>query len=175
MIERNSLLTFRKKFAKILETMCFYGKDREMIVCTFFGHRDAPSDIKSMIRDAIVDLITNKGVDMFMVGDSGNFDRMVNVVLKELEPHYEFNYQIVISRIPGKKTDVSSVSSETPTILPNGIENIIPKFAIDYRNNYMLSMSDFVITYIVRSYGGAAKYYNKAISKNKIVINIAEK
>ena len=54
------------------------------------------------------------------------------------------------------------------------IENIPLKFAILYRNKYMVEESDFVIAYITHNYGGAYKMYSYAKSKGKNVINIAD-
>ena len=45
-----------------------------MAACTFFGHRDCPETMKTKLREALVDLITNHGVDMFYVGYQGQFD-----------------------------------------------------------------------------------------------------
>jgi hypothetical protein len=38
----------------------------------------------------------------------------------------------------------------------------------------MLKQSDYVVTYITHSFGGAANYANKACRQQKIVINTAE-
>ena len=55
-----------------------------MSACTFFGHRDCPSSIKSKLRKVLIDLIESHAVDMFYVGQQGAFDSMVRSVLKEL-------------------------------------------------------------------------------------------
>ena len=35
-----------------------------MSACTFFGHRDCPSSIKSKLRKVLIDLIESHAVDM---------------------------------------------------------------------------------------------------------------
>ncbi len=40
-----------------------------MAACTFFGHRDCPDAIETKLREVLIDLITNHGVDMFYVGN----------------------------------------------------------------------------------------------------------
>lgn len=35
------------------------------MVCTFFGHKECPDAVKPRLRDVLVDLIINKGVDIF--------------------------------------------------------------------------------------------------------------
>lgn len=141
-----------------------------MIICTFFGHRDAPSNIKPKLRDTIMDLIENKGVQLFLVGDSGTFDRLVLSALKDLKKRYVFEYQVCLSHMPASYE--SSFSDDVPTVLPEGIENVFPRFGIDFRNKYMLNESDYVIAYVERPYGGAAKYVQMAKRKNKTVINL---
>ena len=56
-----------------------------MAACTFFGHRDCPETIKPKLREVLVDLITNHGVDMFYVGHQGQFDAYVHSELKRLK------------------------------------------------------------------------------------------
>ena len=75
-----------------------------MSVCTFFGHRDCPETIKPKLREVLVDLITNHGVDMFYVGHQGQFDAYVRSALKKLKQEYpQINYAVVLAYIPGKK------------------------------------------------------------------------
>ena len=59
------------------------------------------------------------------------------------------------------------------TILPEGIETINPKYAISWRNKWMVMQSDYVVSYIKNSFGGAFKFYNLALAKGKNVINLA--
>ena len=58
------------------------------MTCTFFGHRNAPYPIKPVLRETIIDLIENKGVNLFYVGNPGAFDRMTIKVLRELKEKY---------------------------------------------------------------------------------------
>ena len=51
--------------------------------CTFFGHRDAPSNIKSNLEREIMSL-SDKGVKHFYVGNNGNFDFLVQTTLNKL-------------------------------------------------------------------------------------------
>ena len=57
-------------------------------------------------------------------------------------------------------------------MLPEGIEGVHPRYAISWRNKWMVTESDFVIAYITHSWGGAAKYYEMAVKKGRHVINI---
>lgn len=141
-----------------------------MVACTFFGHRECPDLIKSKVREVLVNLIANHDVDMFYVGNQGQFDAIVRSVLRELKNEYPLiNYAVVLAYMPGKQTENDDYSD---TMLPEGIESVHPRYAISWRNYWMLRQSDYVVTYITRSWGGAAKYYRSARASKKIVFNI---
>ena len=141
--------------------------------CTFFGHRDCPSEIQSQLREVLVALIENQSVDTFYVGNKGAFDRMVRSTLRELmKKHPHINYSVVLERIPGK-SGVESPEDDSDTLLPDGIERVPPRFAISWRNKWMLRQSDFVVTYVTHSWGGAAQFAELAKRQKKTVINLA--
>ena len=136
--------------------------------CTFFGHRDCPETIRPKLREVLIGLIVNHGVDMFYVGNQGRFDAIVRDVLRELKKEYpQINYAVVLAYMPGKKTEYDDYSD---TMLPEGIESVHPRYAISWRNNWMLKQSAYVVTYITHSWGGAAQYDKKAQLQGKTVI-----
>lgn len=141
-----------------------------MVVCTFFGHRDCPETIKPYLREVLIDLTTNNGVDTFYVGNQGRFDVTVRSVLRELEQEYpEIHYAVVLAYMPGKKNEYDDFSD---TMLPEGIETVHPHYAIEWRNRWLLQRADFVVTYIAHPWGGAAKFAEKAKRAGKTVINL---
>ena len=143
-----------------------------MANCTFFGHRDCPETIKLKLRAVLIDLITNHGVDMFYVGHQGQFDAIVHSVLRELKEEYpQINYAVVLAYMPGKQTKHDDFSD---TMLPEGIESVHPRHAISWRNNWMIQQSDYVVTYITHSWGGAAKYAAKSKRQRKPIINLTK-
>ena len=143
-----------------------------MATCTFFGHRNCPATVKPKLREVLVDLITNHGVDMFYVGNQGQFDAHVRSVLYELKYAYpQTQYAVVLAYMPGKQNEYDDYSD---TMLPEGIEYVHPHYAIAWRNNWMLRQSDHIVAYITHSWGGAATYTDKARGQGKMVINIAD-
>ena len=60
------------------------------------------------------------------------------------------------------------------SILPEDVAKSHPKYAISKRNDWMLKQSDTVVAYVKHSHGGAARYYQKAMSQEKTIINLAE-
>ena len=57
-------------------------------------------------------------------------------------------------------------------ILYPDIEDRPLKFAISYRNMYMVEKADVIIAHIERSCGGAYKTYNYAVKKGKTVYDL---
>lgn len=141
------------------------------MICTFLGHRNCPREIEPILRRTLIDLIENKDVHKFYVGNHGGFDLMVHRLLKELVRIYSIEYDVVLTCVPGKKFDPENDDPEN-TILPEGIESVPPRFAITWRNRWMIKQSDYVITYVQYSCGGAAKFKELAERQNKIIINL---
>ncbi len=142
-----------------------------MSACTFFGHRECPDSIKARLRAALIDLVTNHDVDMFYVGNQGQFDATVRNILREVKKEYPWiNYAVVLAYVPGEQSEYDDYSD---TMLPEGIESVYPRYAISWRNNWMLKQSEYVITYITHNWGGAAQYTKKAIRLNKQIIELA--
>ncbi len=142
-----------------------------MLTCTFFGHKDTPKEIEPILRSTLVYLIENKNVLKFYVGNHGNFDYMVKNCLIELKQFYSIDYAVVLAYLPGSKY-ATEEKRLADTILPNGIETVPRKFAINYRNKWMIEHADYVVTYVKYTIGGAAQFKEIAERKNKIVINI---
>ena len=142
------------------------------MTCTFFGHRNAPKEIEPTLRSTLIDLIENHDVKLFYVGNHGGFDAMVRRVLKDLAEKYDITYHVVLAYMPGKK-DEFSYEDYSDTIFPDGIESVPKRFAITYRNKWMIDHSDYVVTYVTNHIGsGAAQFKELAEKKEKIVINI---
>ena len=141
----------------------------EFSKCTFFGHRDAPPGIKSSLRQVISELIERQGVKQFYVGNQGSFDAMARSLLAEFEQTHGISYEIVLAYLPRQEDPLCDTDH---TLLPEGIETVPPRFAIEYRNKWMIDHSDIVVTYVHRSFGGAAKFKELAEKRNKVVIPI---
>ena len=143
-----------------------------MAACTFFGHRECPDSVRTKLRQVLVDLIENYEVDMFYVGNQGQFDAIVRSTLRELKKVYpQTDYAVVLAYMPGKQTEYDDYSD---TMLPEGIESIHPHYAISWRNNWMLRQSEYIVTYITRSWGGAVQYAMRARKIGKHIYNLGD-
>ena len=76
---------------------------KTMLTCTFFGHKDTPKEIEPTLKSTLIDLIRNKNVCSFYVGNHGNFDSMVKRCLIELKEIYPIDYAVVLAYFPGRK------------------------------------------------------------------------
>ena len=140
------------------------------MVCTFFGHKDTPKEIEPTLRSTLIDLIENKNVTVFYVGNNGNFDTMVRRQLEDLSQIYPITYSVVLAYLPTEKNKYDNL---TNTIYPEGLETVPKRFAISWRNKWMIKQSDYVVSYITHSWGGAAQFAEMAEQQNKTMINLA--
>ena len=138
---------------------------------TFFGHKDTPEEIEPTLRSTLIDLIENHDATVFYVGNNGNFDTMVRRQLEALSHTYPITYSVVLAYLPTKKSEYDDY---TNTILPEGIETVPKRFAISYRNKWMIQQSDIVVTYVTHSFGGAAQFKDMAKKLGKTVIELSE-
>ena len=97
------------------------------MTATFFGHKDTPKEIEPTLRSTLIDLIENKNVTVFYVGNNGNFDTMVRRQLENLSQTYPITYNVVLAYLPVKKSEYDGF---TNTLLPEGIETVPKRFAI---------------------------------------------
>ena len=139
------------------------------MVCTFFGHKDTPKEIEPTLRSTLIDLIENKNVTVFYVGNNGNFDTMVRRQLEDLSQTYPITYSVVLAYLPTEKNKYDNL---TNTIYPEGLENVPKRFAISYRNKWMIQQADTVVSYVIRTYGGAAQFKELAERLDKTVFEL---
>ena len=58
------------------------------MICTFFGHSHCPDSVKPILKEKLIELIVEKGVNKFYVGNHGYFDYIVRTTLSELKKEY---------------------------------------------------------------------------------------
>ncbi len=139
------------------------------MVCTFFGHRDAPQQLAEPLKNLVRKLIEEKHITTFYVGNQGAFDQLVLNVLRALSVDYPFiRYAIVLAYLPTTKDKFVD-----ETIFPEGLESVPPRYAISHRNRWLVNHADIVVTYVTHNFGGAAGFKAIAEKQGKTVINLA--
>lgn len=144
------------------------------MVCCFFGHKDAPASVISSLEYTVEDLVQNAGINEFLVGNQGGFDGMVHRVLKKMKSRYpSITYHVVLAYMP-KEKDEYPLCEYGETLFPCGIESSPPKFAISWRNKWMVQEANVVVCYVNHSWGGAAQFVEYARKQGKTIINIGD-
>lgn len=73
-----------------------------------------------------------------------------------------------------KRKEEYSTHSPVETMYPEGLEAVPPRFAISWRNKWMVRESDAVVGYISHAWGGAAQYVEMTQKGKKQVINFSK-
>lgn len=141
-----------------------------MSICTFFGHGECCGLDKTVLRNAIEDLI-KRGTTEFLVGNHGQFDGMVFSCLQDLsKDHPEISYSVALAYLLTRKEDCDIYQGHS--IYPEGVEIGPAKFAIERRNRYLIDSADTCLCYIDHTWGGAFKFARMAKSRGLQVINL---
>lgn len=128
--------------------------------CTFAGHRTAPYSVENELMPVLCDLIENKGVTAFYVGNHGAFDRICAGAVRELKGNYKDRKIELILVLPKMNTTVNRQGEYfkdgyDDVLIPAESDEAHYKAAITVRNKWMVSHSDYIITYLRREHGGA--------------------
>ena len=144
-----------------------------MPACTFFGHKYCPDSVIPHLQEALLSLVENGLVDTFYVGNQGQYDVYVLSVLRKIKETYpNIKYSVILAYHPSVRPFQFARPEETE--FPEEVAGCHPRFAIEKRNRWMLSRSDYVISYANHP-GGSMKFTELAIKNKKTVINLAEK
>ena len=71
-----------------------------------------------------------------------------------------------------QKTDAFDPRDWSDSVFPEGIESVPPRFAISWRNRWMLDHADVVVTYITHGWGGAAQFAELAEKRGKRMVKL---
>jgi len=113
-------------------------------------------------------LVEEEDTRVFYVGHQGQFDSYVWKVLRQIkEKHPHISSWKVLAYMPEKTAEKCEGS-----VLPEGIETVHPKYAIDWRNKWMIEQADIVVCYVTHPWGGAAKYTEMAKQKGKRILTV---
>ena len=146
------------------------------MIISFFGHSDfVPSEA---CEDFMWDLLNNIVGDNpaeFYLGGYGRFDDFALTCCKRYKSEHKDVKLIFVTpyiTLEYQKNRLENIKAEYDMILYPEIEDKPLRFAISYRNKWMIDKSDSVIVGISRTWGGAYKTYKYAISRKKTVYNL---
>jgi len=87
-----------------------------------------------------------------------------------LDEGKNINFSIVLSYIGEKAIS----NYQEFTILPEGLELSLPRFAISKRNEWMLRQAKFAIVYVNHRFSNSHKWIEKASKKRIDIINLSD-
>ncbi len=135
----------------------------------FFGHKECYGLDAEVLQSTIESLIV-RGVGEFLVGHRGQFDGMVRRCLKALQEKYpHIRYSVVLAYLPTARQEYGDYSD---TMYPEGIETVHRRYAIEWRNRYLVDAADVCVCYVDHTFGGAYKFACMAKRRGLQVINL---
>ncbi len=141
--------------------------------CCFFGNATIwnVKEIADKIRKAVVDLITNKQVDTFLVGIKGEFETLSHKILQEIRLDYP---NIKIMLVIAYERDLHKCGYHFDDFYyPPLAEVGYRGWSIAKRNDWIVEQTDYVIA--CNQYQGRAyNYCKKAKNKGKTIIEIGK-
>ena len=116
--------------------------------CFFIGHRETPDRVYPTLLETIERHITEYGVSEFVVGQYGNFDRLVIRALSQAKrAHPDITLMLMTPYYPVNR-NVDLPEAFDALFYPPDLETVPKRLAIVRANRYMVERSDFLIAYV---------------------------
>ena len=144
---------------------------------TFFGHSSFTPTRE--YEDKVLDFLEKKLGDCTFdvyLGNNGAFDAFAYNCCKKYSPKHpnlSLIYVTPYMTLDFQKKYLNDYVKQYDGIIYPNIEDKPMRFAITYRNRFMIEKSDFVIVYVEHSWGGAYSAYKYALKKGKQIYNLA--
>lgn len=115
--------------------------------CFFIGHREAGKEIMEQLAAEVERHITDYGVQDFIVGGYGGFDRLAARAVKDAKSrHPGVTLTLLLPYHPAERP-VKAPPYFDGTFYPPGMEAVPRRLAIVRANRYMVDNSNFLIAY----------------------------
>ena len=149
------------------------------MIIAFCGHAQFCGSYKyeQRILDFLEEHVGERAADMYL-GGYGGFDAFAydcckkykethpNISLVFVTPYITFDYQ---------QNHLKDQAMRYDSIIYPEIEDKPKRYALTYRNRWMVDKADLVITGILHSYGGAYDTYSYAVRRKKRTLSVTEK
>lgn len=146
-------------------TVSFFGHSN------FLGDKSYEDKMLSIIEDSV-----GGGEVSFLLGNYGAFDNFAYECCKKYKYKHQSATLVFVTPYisEGYRSRLEHAAADYDAIAYPPIENRPYKFAIHYRNRYIVDNSDLVICYLTKHYGGAYEAVKYALGRGRKVINMAE-
>ena len=144
-----------------------------MASCFFIGHRNAPESVRPLLDAAVERQIAEYGVNEFVVGHYGGFDRLAAGCLADAkETHPELRLTLLLPYHPSDRR-VELPRGFDGSFYPPGMENVPRRLAVVRANEYMAKHCDLLICYAVLQNSNPGRIMRK-VRPGCAVVNLAE-
>ena len=149
------------------------------MIVTFCGHAqfNKTDEYEQKVLAFLEEKVGDKAADMYL-GGYGGFDGFAYdccVKFKEKNPKVSLVFIVPYMTEQYQKNCLDYQKARYDLTIYPEIENKPQRYAIIYRNRYMVEKADFVVAYITHDWGGAYKTYQYAKRKKKTIFNISGK
>ena len=144
-------------------------------VCSFFGHRFVleKEEVKEQLKSLAQRLIKEEDVDVFYLGEQGDFEIIAAEVLNELKPTYPFIQRIEVICFAEQLQRNGKIKSDGFEYLDE-LDRCKRKARIIKRNQWVIDNSDVLVFFVHSPYGGAYQSYLYAKKKKKDIVNLTK-
>ena len=149
------------------------------MIVTFCGHSQytATGEDEQKILSLLTEIIGDHHAALYL-GGYGSFDafaRQCGRKYKESHPNTKLIFVTPYITIDYQKNHLEYNKDFYDEILYPGLEDKPLRFAISYRNKWMVEQADYVIAYKTHERGGAYQTFKQAQRKKKPLFNISGK
>lgn len=147
------------------------------MIVTFCGHAQFPKskEYEQKILAFLEEKVGDEPADMYL-GGYGEFDSFAYECCKKYkEAHPEISIVLVTPYLDAgyQRNHLKYQETRYDFILYPEIENKPKRYAITYRNKYMIEKADYVVAYVTHDWGGAYATYKYAKRRGKGIFNLA--
>ena len=146
--------------------------------CFFIGHREADERLLPVLRETILQLVTEEDVTDFYVGGYGGFDRLAGLAVKQIkEQQPQISLRLLLPYHPAERP-IDPPDGYDGTYYPEGIEKVPNRYAIVKANKLMIDASDWLVAYVCHGASNTRKLLDYAQRRKRngdiYIINIAD-
>ena len=148
------------------------------MIVTFCGHAhfSKTEEYERKILAFLEEKVGDQAADMYL-GGYGDFDGFAYdccMKYKKNHPKVSLVFVTPYMTLEYQKNHLGYQNTRYDSILYPEIEDKPLRFAIVYRNRYMVEKADYIVAYVSHDWGGAYTTYKYAKRKGKEIFNLAD-
>ena len=148
------------------------------MIITFCGHANffKSEEYEQKILTFLEEKIGDQPADLYL-GGYGDFDSFAyDCCRKYQETHPKVSLVFVTPYldVEYQKNHLDHQRTRYDSMIYPEIEDKPKRYAILYRNKYMVEKADYVVAYVSRNWGGAYQTYKHAKRRGKLIFNLAK-